>query len=145
MSETPNGAEGRHILVCYDGSRESERALDRAAEIASLTPSRVTIVSVAEPIYRNPPYTGYADPSEEQAHRELLDHAVQTLAAQGISADTLEPAGDTVEEIITAARELDADLVIAGSRHRGLAERLVRGSVSGRLLVDAPADVLIVR
>src|SRR5581483_8490969 len=132
MSETPNGAEGRHILVCYDGSRESERALDRAAEIASLTPSRVTIVSVAEPIYRNPPYTGYADPSEEQAHRELLDHAVQTLAAQGISADTLEPAGDTVEEIITAARELDADRATAGSRSVSSAARSADGCSSTR-------------
>ena len=39
----------RKILVCYDGSAEAECALERAAEIATVVPSRVTVVSVAEP------------------------------------------------------------------------------------------------
>jgi nucleotide-binding universal stress UspA family protein len=45
-----NTPRKRRILVCYDGSPESERALDRAAEFASAVPGQVTVVSVAEPI-----------------------------------------------------------------------------------------------
>jgi nucleotide-binding universal stress UspA family protein len=138
-------AEGRHVLVCYDGSRESERAVDRAAEIASAVPTRVTVISVAEPVYRSRPYTGYADPIEEDKHRALLDNATKTFEEQGISVETLEPAGAPVEAIIDAAHETGADLVVVGSRHRDLIHRLLFGSVSGQLVVEAPADVLVVR
>jgi nucleotide-binding universal stress UspA family protein len=138
-------SEGRHVLVCFDGSRESERAVDRAAEIASAVPTRVTVVSVAEPVYRTRPYSGYTDPIEEEKHRDLLDRATKTFEEQGISVDTLEPAGEPVDAIIEAARETGADLVVVGSRHRGLVQRLLFGSVSGQLVVEAPADVLVVR
>lgn len=135
----------RRILVCYDGSPESERALDRVAEVASAVPSEVTVVSVAEPIYRNPPYTGYADPAEEEAHRRLLAGATGKLAARGIVCATLEPAREPVDAIVEAAREASADLIVVGSRHRGVAQRLLFGSVSGELFVEAPCDVLVVR
>jgi nucleotide-binding universal stress UspA family protein len=95
----------RRILVCYDGSPESERALERVAEVASGVPSEVTVVSAAEPIYRQAPYTGYADPAEAT----------------------------------------DADLIVVGSRHRGVVRRLLLGSVSGELVVEASSDVLVVR
>jgi hypothetical protein len=72
----------RRILLCYDGSAEARRALERVGEIASVVPSRVTVVSVAEPIYPNPPYTGYADPAEEEAHRRLLEERPRTCAAR---------------------------------------------------------------
>jgi hypothetical protein len=63
----------QRILLCYDGSAEARRALERVGETASVVPSRVTVVSVADPVYPDPPYTGYADPGEEQTHRRLLD------------------------------------------------------------------------
>jgi Universal stress protein family len=62
----------RRILLCYDGSIEAKHALERVAEVAAVVPSRVTVISVADPIYPNPPYTGYADPGEEQTHRRCV-------------------------------------------------------------------------
>jgi nucleotide-binding universal stress UspA family protein len=135
----------RRILVCYDGSAESDRALARTADIASAGASEVTVVSVAEPLYPMRPYTGYADPAEEELHRRQLDEARRTLARDGIAAATLEPIGHTAEAIIDAARETSADLIVVGTRHRRLLERLLFGSVSGELVVEAPCDVLVVR
>jgi nucleotide-binding universal stress UspA family protein len=135
----------RRILVCYDGSPESERALERVAEVASAVPSEVTVVSAAEPIYRQAPYTGYADPAEEEAHRRLLDDATKRLAGYGVTAATMAPAGEPVVAILEAARETDADLIVVGSRHRGIVERLLLGSVSGELVVQASSDVLVVK
>ncbi len=134
----------RRILLCYDGSAEARRALERVGEIASVAPSRVTVVSVAEPIYANPPYTGYADPGEEQAHRRLLEEAAEDLRGQGVDTTTLESVGDPAAAILDAARD-GADLVVVGSRHRGLIKRLLFGSVSAEVVVDAPCDVLVVR
>jgi nucleotide-binding universal stress UspA family protein len=134
----------RRILLCYDGSAEARRALERVGEIASVVPSRVTVVSVAEPIYPNPPYTGYADPGEEQAHRRLLEEAAEDLRGQGVDTTTLEPVGDPAAAILDAARD-GADLVVVGSRHRGLIKRLLFRSVSAEIVVEAPCDVLVVR
>lgn len=134
----------RRILVCYDGSAESRRALARAAEIASAVPSELTVVSVAEPIYGEPPYTGYADPIEEERHRTLLANAARALRSHGISAATVEPVGDTAPAILESARETRADLIVVGSRHRSAIRRLLFGSVSRELVVEAAFDVLVV-
>jgi nucleotide-binding universal stress UspA family protein len=61
----------QRILLCYDGSAEARRALERVGEIASVVPSRVTVVSVADPVYPDPPYTGYADPGEDQTRLDV--------------------------------------------------------------------------
>ena len=135
----------RRILVCYDGSPESERALERVAEVAVAVPSEVTVVSVAEPIYRQQPYAGYADPAEEQAHRRLLEEATRRLAGLGVEAATVEPARETVDAILETARGAGAELIVVGSRHRGVIRRLLFGSVSGKLVVEASSDVLVVR
>ena len=145
MTVVPDAREVRRILVCYDGSAESARALARATEIASAGASEVTVVSVAEPLYPMRPYTGYADPAEDELHRRLLDDATHTLARDGITAATLEPVGRTAEAIVDAARDTRADLIVVGTRHRRLIERLLFGSVSGQLVVEAPCDVLFVR
>jgi nucleotide-binding universal stress UspA family protein len=145
MTSSPDPGRERRILLCFDGSPESERALARAAEVASVVPSRVTVVSVAEPIYRTAPYTGYADPGEEQAHRRLLEAAAEELAGHGIDAATTEPTGGTGDAIVALARRLGIDLVVVGSRHRPLVERLLFGSVSAEVVLKAPCDVLVVR
>ena len=134
----------RRILLCYDGSAEARRALERVGEIASVVPGRVTVVSVADPIYPSPPYTGYADPEEEQAHRRLLEEAAEDLRGRGVDATTVEQVGNAAAAILDAARN-GADLVVVGSRHRGLIKRLLFGSVSAEVVVEAPCDVLVVR
>jgi nucleotide-binding universal stress UspA family protein len=117
----------RRILLCYDGSAEARRALERVGEIASVVPSRVSVVSVADSIYPDPPYTGYADPR---------GHGVDTTTVQAV--------GDPADAILDTARN-GADLVVVGSRHRALITRLLFGSVSAEVVVEAPCDVLILR
>jgi nucleotide-binding universal stress UspA family protein len=134
----------RRILLCYDGSAEARCALERVGEFASVVPSRVTVVSVAEPIYPNPPYTGYADPGEEQAHRRFLAEAAEDLRSPGVDTTTLEPVGDPAAAILDTARD-GANLVVVGSRHRGLIKRLLFRSLSAEIVVEAPCDVLVVR
>ena len=143
--QAPGSATPRKILLCYDGSDEADRALERVAELAAAAPSAVTIVSVADPVHRTGPFAGYAAPSEEEAHRSLLEQARGLLAVFGIEAATLEPAGDATDAVVTAARDTCADLVVVGSRHRGAIRRLLFGSVSSEVVVEAPCDVLVVR
>ena len=134
----------RRILLCYDGSAEPKRALERVGETASVVPSRVTVVSVADSLYPDPPYAGFADPGEEQTHRRLLEEAAKDLRGRGVDATTVEQVGHPAVGILDAARD-GADLVVVGSRHRGLIKRLLFGSVSAEVVVEAPCDVLVVR
>jgi nucleotide-binding universal stress UspA family protein len=112
-------------------------------EIAAV-PSRVTVVSVAEPIYTEPPYAGFADPGEEQTHRRLLEEAAEDLRGRGVDATTVEQVGHPAAAILDAARD-GADLVAVDSRQRGLIKRLFFGSVSAEVVVEATCDVLVVR
>ncbi|HUH21739.1 MAG TPA: universal stress protein, partial [Gaiellaceae bacterium] len=124
---TPSSQEAapprRRILLCYDGSAEAKHALDRVGEIASAVPSQVAVVSVAEPIYKEPRYAGLVDPGEEQSHRRLLEEAAEELRGRGVDATTAKRVGQPAAAILDAARD-GADLVVVGSRHRGLIKRL---------------------
>jgi nucleotide-binding universal stress UspA family protein len=135
----------RRVLLCYDGSEESKRALERVAELAGSVEVVVTVVSVAEPLYHERPYAGMVDPAEEQEHRRLLDAATAELHSRGVEAETLEPVGEPGEAIVEAARQLGAGLVVVGWRHHRLIQRLLFGSVTGEVVDEAPGDVLVVR
>ena len=61
-----------------------------------------------------------------------------------MAASYLQPVGEPAAELVDAARELDADLVVLGRRSRSL-RRAVLGSVSAKVVRNAPCDVLVVR
>ena len=122
-------AQPRKIMVAYDDSDAARRALDRAADLAGYG-STLTVVSVA------------ADGGRYQPGP--LDHAREQLVRRQVTATYLQPVGEPAAELVEAARELDADLVILGRRSRSL-RRLVLGSVSARVVRQAPCDVLVVR
>lgn len=145
MTTAAEPTTGRRILLCYDGSEEAKRALERVAEIGSAAPTRVTVISVAEPIYRDAPWTGYADPTEEEAHRLLLHEAIEELRRRGVRAAALEPVGRPAAEIVAAAQEKAADLVVVGSSHRRLVSQLLAHSVAAEVVGEALCDVLVVR
>jgi nucleotide-binding universal stress UspA family protein len=145
MTASSEADRKRRILVYYDGSAESTRALDRVVEIASVVPSDVTVVSVAEPLYPAAPYTGYADPMEEGRHRQLLENASRSLDAHGIAAETIEPTGKSADEILNVARERQVELIVVGSRQRNLVRHVLFDRLAHELVVEAAADVLVVR
>jgi nucleotide-binding universal stress UspA family protein len=133
------------IVVGYDGSETAKHALERAAAIAAPTGSTVTVVSVvyvAAPAGR----AGlYVDPDDVAEVRHELAEAEEILAWKGVQAETIERRGDAAEAILETAEEVGADLIVVGTRGLNVAERLVLGSVSTRIIHEAPCDVLVVR
>ncbi len=125
----PMSAQPRKILVAYDDSDAARRALDRAADLTGYG-STLTVVSVAR------------DGGRYQAGP--LDSARERLVRRQVAATYLQPVGEPAAELIDAARELDADLVVLGRRSRSL-RRVVLGSVSAKVVRNAPCDVLVVR
>lgn len=133
------------ILLGYDDTEPSMRALVRTAEIAKAFESKVHVTSVAPVLVGAPRSVGPYDPSDPPAeHVKQLQHAQALLAHEGVRA-TLEPAhGDPAEMILAVADEIDADLIVLGTNERPLLERALGMSVSGAVSRKAHRDVLIV-
>ena len=84
-----------------------------------------------------------APPSEERNRQwHVLDEARRLLAGRALEVRTLAPVGEVVDEILDAARDVGADVIVVG-RRRGRIPRGV-GSISGRIVRAADADVLVV-
>ena len=122
------------------------RPAARSLAVARFLPdASIAVVTVAQPIYRDPRYTGFANPEEEKRQREALAEAEGLLAESGIAVRTAAPVGQAADEIIRTAKEAEADLVVLGARGLNPLQRLVLGSVSTKVLHEAPCDVLVVK
>jgi nucleotide-binding universal stress UspA family protein len=134
----------RTIVVGYDGSEAAKRALERAAELVE--GGRLTVVA-GVPLT---PHSGRGpgptvDPAEKSERERDLDEAAAFAAEKGVEARTVFGHGDPAEAIVAEARDLGADLVVVGTRGRNVVSRAILGSVSTRVVHDAPCDVLVVR
>ena len=105
----------------------------------------VAVVSVAAPVYRDPTLAKFADEDEKQRQQAALEEARTLLAESGIQARSATPVGDAAAEIVRVAEESGADLVVLGARGLNPVKRLVLGSVSTKVLHEAPCDVLVVK
>jgi nucleotide-binding universal stress UspA family protein len=122
-------------LVGYDGSEAAQRALLLAGELAGES-GGIGVVHVASA-------SGQAgDGTDEQ--EALLADARRIVGEHGRSATTLRHQGDTAAELVEAARQVESDLLLLGSRGRGLVSSAVLGSVSTAVAASADCPVVIV-
>jgi nucleotide-binding universal stress UspA family protein len=134
------------ILVAYDDTEPSRRALDRAATLAEAFGSRVLVTSVATLHYSSPRLTlSVRERGEGPAAREEdVQQAQDLLKERGISAEGLTARGDPADAIARTAQEHDVDLIVVGTRELGALQRLLGQSVSQEVSRKARCDVLIV-
>jgi nucleotide-binding universal stress UspA family protein len=133
------------ILVAYDDTAPSRRALDRAAMLAEAFDSRVLVTSVARLTHSSPRSaaslavgTGGIDAGAD------VDRARATLEARGITADTFAATGDPASFIASLADRENVDLVVIGTRGLGPVQRLLGQSVSQAVSRRVRCDLLIV-
>jgi multicomponent Na+:H+ antiporter subunit G len=137
-------SELREIVVGYDGSEPSKHALERAAQIVA-EDGRITLVTAGS-ILPSAPRAGVEERADElEERRRVLIEGRDRLAELGIRADVVEAVGDPTDAIIETARDLDADLIVVGTRGRNVAARVLLGSVSTTVVNQAHCDVLVVR
>jgi nucleotide-binding universal stress UspA family protein len=134
------------IVLAYDSSAPAMKAFDRCLEMATCFKAQLSIVAVIRP-------PEFAEDVETEAILETARrHFDQELAklqtrarAAGISAAVHIRVGHPAEQIIAAAEEWQADMIVTGHRGRGLFERWLLGSVSKLIIAYARCAVLVVR
>jgi nucleotide-binding universal stress UspA family protein len=129
------------VLVGYDGSDASRRALLHAAELVGHG-GNIDVINVitAQPVSSRLDTLG---DGERRRQNRLLHEAERLLTECDVHMKPLRAVGDPTSEIRTAAQESGSGVIVVG-RGSGL-RRLINGSVSARLVRQAPCDVLVVQ
>ena len=140
----------RVILVPVDFSPHSEAALDQAMDLAKALGAKIHLLhSYAVPVRGVIPYD-FAIPDGvwdgvHSAAESKLEEIRQKVASEGLEATTEVSTSLPSEAILAAANELDADLIVMGTRgHTGL-KHVLLGSVAERTIRLAPCSVLTVK
>ena len=134
--------EIRKILLAYDGSESSERAVDLAGSLAHRYGSKIIVLHAFPHM---PRVTAPSDHDVREIHqaREVAEGLVNRLLEDHLEAtpDVLE--GPAAEAILSAAEAHDVDLIVVGRRGLGKFSGLLLGSTSDRVLHYAKAPVLV--
>jgi nucleotide-binding universal stress UspA family protein len=137
----------KQLIVATDGSPGAREALDAGFALARETGAVVTLVYVRQeppPIIGDPFYQ--LSLSHELLHaRTVLADAASLAAEHGIETETEVLEGDPARGVLDLARARNADLIVVGSRGRGMVAGALLGSVSSSIVHDADRPVLVVK
>jgi nucleotide-binding universal stress UspA family protein len=133
------------IIVGYDDTEPSKRALDRGVQFVKAFGAKLIVASVAPVTTPAGGRSIGADPADSALdHRAELSTAHEFLNSQGVEAEYVEAVGHTAESIVEAASQHNADMIIVGTRELGFMQRMLGASVSDGVAHRAHCDVLIV-
>jgi len=141
------------IVVGYDGSVHSTKALDVAGEIAKMMPDSEIVIACAQD--RPGPAVGFR--GAEFGVEEMWDKLAEKIEAElAIAADRVRAAGVTVAtactpdrpdvSIVNIARETSARLIVVGAKGAGAreGEKAHLGSTTNRVLHEAGGTPVLV-
>lgn len=150
----------KRILAAIDLSQYAAGVVSQAVELATLTKSNLTILSV---ISSNPLSTTTMKGEEEKLrslHHDLIlkNFPAKSLKSESgrfgpsyvygpnaeVRIDSRIEHGDVVDKICACANETDADLIVLGTRGLGEIGSLV-GSVSEKVVRKSSRSVMVVK
>ncbi len=140
------------ILLSTDGSEEAELATRKPVDLAGEIGSELHVVYVGQLpnfLMNDPDIMGFYRKLYDDIERESLEILWRLTwgvkAAGGTVAGAHLRMGIVAEEIVELAKDLEADLIVMGSRgHSGL-RRAIEGSISDVVVRRAYCPVMIVR
>jgi nucleotide-binding universal stress UspA family protein len=134
------------ILVPTDFSETSERALEYAKAIARQDNSQLLLVHVSPPMnIITPPEAAWVDVAElETAEQERMEQSGAALRSEGYRARAISLTGALYDELLSAVKQNDVDLIVLGTHGRKGYDRLLLGSDAEAILRQAHCPVLLV-
>lgn len=155
----------KRLLVPVDGSNASIAAVKKSIEIARNNSSYIKLVSVVKSSEnkkkdRNENLWDAADgiiinDSEElekklenkyvENSEKLLSQIISRLDFNGIKVEKEVLIGEPYSKIVEQAKNGNFDLIVMGNRGYSKIKRLFVGSVTQRVIAEAPSPVLVIR
>lgn len=133
------------VLVAYDGSEQSEFALEMATE--AFPDQQLCLAYVIEPFADHTEAGGYSATRYQQEfeHAESMLQEVIDSLPEGQSAEQVVRYGRPVHELLAVADDREVDHIVIGSHGRDGAKRLLLGSVAETVVRRASVPVTVVR
>jgi nucleotide-binding universal stress UspA family protein len=131
------------VILGYDGSEGSKKALAAAVELADALQRKLVIAYAYEVSAFGGEVKDLADALREQGEG-ILEEASSTAKGAGLDPETVVISGDRAEALANLAADRGAGMVVIGSRGESTLKGLVLGSVAHKLLHLSPAPVLVV-
>ena len=148
-------AESRTVLLCYDGSPQSQHAAEVAG--ALFPGAQAHVLHIWEPIERIvaryavlAPFMGEelgeADASVADESSKLAAAGVAIANAAGLQAtpDTAELQTTVWEAVLDVADTIDADVIITGTRSLHGLREVISNTLSHALIQHSPRPVLAI-
>ena len=135
----------RNIVLAYDGSKYSNKALQEAIRIANSSGGSLLILSIVD---ITDEFESEAPGLTDKMTEKLLKLAQKALGkaiAAKVKARIEVHVGDAYEMIVDIAKKKKADIIVMGSHGRTGLTRLLMGSVTSRVIGHAPCSVLVVK
>jgi nucleotide-binding universal stress UspA family protein len=138
----------RAILIATDSSESGRAAVDAGLELAADEGARAVFVHVISMLNLGTNWDAGLDEPPERVPRPedepVLADALELAEARGVAAEADLLIGYPPKQIARLANDLDADVIVVGSRALGRFKRAVLGSTSRELLSLTDRPVLIV-
>ncbi len=128
------GMWDKGILLAVDGSRFADAAAVAAGSLAKRCGLPVTVLSVCA-----------NDDLKCDLVQAMADRVRDLLRKDGVAADSVIKEGNPAKAIVAAATENECDLIVLGSHGRSGLDRLLMGSVSQQVVVQAKCPVLVAK
>jgi universal stress protein A len=141
----------KHIVTTTDLSRESFSAVSYAAHLAKSEGAKLTVVHVPHSV--SLAYTEFVPPIDtmnidtaiEDAARDKLERWCRAHLAGVVKPDIMVRGGITHEVICAVAKQVGASVIVIATHGRKGLGHLMLGSVTERVVRDAPCPVLVVK
>jgi nucleotide-binding universal stress UspA family protein len=139
----------RSILVADDMLEASQHALEEAINLAKLTRSKltlVTVISVVSPAFGVPVPIGDSFTAIIDSAKRRLEAQKERILSAGVpEVETILFEGDPVDRVVEYAAKHPPDLIVVGSRGLSATGRFLLGSVSDGILHHVHCSVLVVK
>ncbi len=139
--------EYKSILVPFDGSQFSKRALERACDLSKIDQAEITVLYVI-PRYEEMIEFFRTDSIKramlDEANR-ILDMARAIAKERGVTIAATVKEGHAGDNIIETAGMLKNDLIVIGTYGWKGVSRAIMGSTTERVIMNASCPVLAVR
>lgn len=135
----------KKILIGYDGSAQSDKAMERGLALAQSLDAQVLLFAVARP--PEPATMVEVDAMLDDAREhfeEQFKKIIQRAKDLGVELQTDIAVGHPVEQIVHRAEMDHVDLIVLGRRGKSRFERMLVGSTAEKVLRYAHCPVMIV-
>ncbi len=135
------------ILLPFDGSAFSRKALIRTAELSKTDGAQVTILYVI-PRYEEMMEFFRTESIRNSLHQEaekIVGEAKKIASEMGIDVQAEVREGYAAEEIIKAAEKRESDLIVMGTYGWKGMSKAIMGSTTNRVITHANCPILVVK